>query len=64
MVVSTTFYRLDRNDDNRLTRAELGSVRPSNSFSSLDANGDSRISLGEWPGRIARSMNRMRTATG
>jgi Ca2+-binding EF-hand superfamily protein len=43
-----TFYRLDENDDGRLTRAELGSTR-SNSFASIDANRDDRISLGEWP---------------
>ena len=44
------FYRLDRNNDGRLTRAEFGSVRgSSSSFNALDINGDGRITLGEWP---------------
>jgi Ca2+-binding EF-hand superfamily protein len=44
------FYRLDRNNDGRLTRAEFGSVRSSSSsFDALDINGDGRITLGEWP---------------
>jgi Ca2+-binding EF-hand superfamily protein len=42
-----TFYQLDRNNDNRITRAELTQGRRAN-FASLDANGDGRISLGEW----------------
>jgi Ca2+-binding EF-hand superfamily protein len=42
-----TFYQLDRNNDNRITRAELTNGRRAN-FASLDANGDGRISLGEW----------------
>jgi Ca2+-binding EF-hand superfamily protein len=42
-----TFYDLDRNNDNRITRAELTQGRRAN-FASLDANGDGRISLGEW----------------
>jgi hypothetical protein len=42
-----TFYDLDRNGDNRITREELNRGRRSN-FATLDANGDSRISLGEW----------------
>lgn len=41
------FYQLDRNNDNRVTRAELNQGRRSN-FAALDANGDGRISLGEW----------------
>ncbi len=44
-----TFYRLDRNDDGRLTRAEMGSARNSSPFAAMDTNGDRRISLGEWP---------------
>jgi hypothetical protein len=43
------FYRLDRNNDGRLTRAEMGSAPNGSSFASMDANGDRRISLGEWP---------------
>lgn len=42
-----TFYDLDRNRDNRITRQELNGSRRSN-FASLDANGDGRISLSEW----------------
>ena len=42
-----TFYQLDRNDDSRITRAELNQGRR-NTFASLDANGDGRINLGEW----------------
>jgi len=42
-----TFYTLDTNNDNRITRAELNRGRRVN-FASLDANGDGRISLGEW----------------
>ena len=42
-----TFYQLDRNNDNQLTRAELNRGRRAN-FASLDANGDNRISLSEW----------------
>jgi Ca2+-binding EF-hand superfamily protein len=42
-----TFYQLDRNGDNRISRDELNaSRRPT--FQSLDVNGDGRISLGEW----------------
>ena len=43
------FYRLDRNDDGRLTRAELGSAPNGSTFASMDTNGDRRISLAEWP---------------
>ena len=43
------FYRLDQNDDNRLSRAELGSTRATNSFTALDTDGDNRITLSEWP---------------
>ena len=42
-----TFYDLDQNRDNRLTRQELNRGRRSN-FAALDVNGDGRISLGEW----------------
>jgi len=42
-----TFYQLDRNNDNRITRAELNAGRRG-TFASLDANGDNRITLGEW----------------
>ncbi|HTI44229.1 MAG TPA: phycobilisome rod-core linker polypeptide [Vicinamibacterales bacterium] len=42
-----TFYDLDQNNDNRLTRQELNRGRRSN-FAALDANGDGHISLGEW----------------
>ena len=44
-----TFYRLDRNDDGRLTRAEMGSGPNPSPFATMDTNGDRRISLGEWP---------------
>lgn len=44
-----TFDRLDRNGDGRLSRVELGSVRPPTPFASIDTNGDGRITLGEWP---------------
>lgn len=41
------FYQVDRNNDSRLSRAELNQgVR--STFASLDVNGDNRISLGEW----------------
>jgi Ca2+-binding EF-hand superfamily protein len=43
------FYRLDRNNDSKLTRAELGAVQTSSPFAMMDTNSDSRISLGEWP---------------
>jgi len=43
------FYRLDRNNDGRLTRAEMGSARNSSPFGMIDTNGDGRITLGEWP---------------
>jgi Ca2+-binding EF-hand superfamily protein len=42
-----TFYDLDRNGDNRITRAELNRGRRA-TFAALDANGDNRITLGEW----------------
>jgi Ca2+-binding EF-hand superfamily protein len=42
-----TFYDLDTNNDNRITRAELNRGRRAN-FAALDANGDGRITLGEW----------------
>lgn len=42
-----TFYQLDRDNDGRITRAELNNGRRSN-FAALDANGDGRIALGEW----------------
>jgi Ca2+-binding EF-hand superfamily protein len=44
-----TFDRLDRNRDGRLTRAELGSIRPAAAFATLDANGDGRLTMSEWP---------------
>jgi hypothetical protein len=43
------FYRLDRNDDSKLTRAELGAVQTSSPFAMMDTNRDNRVSLGEWP---------------
>jgi Ca2+-binding EF-hand superfamily protein len=43
------FYRLDRNNDGKLSRAEMGAVQSSSSFAGMDTNGDRRISLGEWP---------------
>jgi Ca2+-binding EF-hand superfamily protein len=43
------FYRFDRNNDGRITRAEMGSAPNTTSFASMDSNGDRRISLGEWP---------------
>lgn len=42
-----TFYNLDRNNDNRISRAELNNGRRA-TFNALDANGDGRITLGEW----------------
>jgi Ca2+-binding EF-hand superfamily protein len=42
-----TFYQLDRNNDDRITRAELNVGRRT-TFAALDANGDNRITLGEW----------------
>jgi Ca2+-binding EF-hand superfamily protein len=42
-----TFYQLDRNGDNRITRAEMNGGRRG-TFQTLDTNGDNRISLGEW----------------
>ncbi len=42
-----TFYQLDRNNDNRISRAEMNNGRRS-SFAALDSNGDGRITLGEW----------------
>ena len=44
-----SFYRLDRNDDGKVTRAEMGSGRNPSPFAMMDTNGDRRISLGEWP---------------
>ena len=44
-----TFYRLDRNDDGRISRAEMGSGSNPTPFASMDANRDGHISLGEWP---------------
>jgi hypothetical protein len=44
-----TFDRFDSNRDGRLTRAEIGSVRPPAAFRSVDANGDGRITITEWP---------------
>lgn len=44
-----TFDRFDRNRDGRLTRAELGGVRPQAAFTTIDSNRDGRITLGEWP---------------
>jgi hypothetical protein len=43
------FYRLDRNNDGKLTRAEFGTVQTSSPFAAIDTNGDGRITLGEWP---------------
>jgi len=42
-----TFYQLDRNGDNRITRAEMNGGRRG-TFQTLDTNGDNRITLGEW----------------
>ncbi len=42
-----TFYQLDRNNDNRIARAELNAGRRG-TFVALDSNGDNRITLGEW----------------
>jgi Ca2+-binding EF-hand superfamily protein len=42
-----TFYQLDRNNDNRISRDELNAGRRT-SFAALDVNGDGRITLGEW----------------
>jgi hypothetical protein len=54
-----TFYDLDSNNDNRLTRAELNRGRRA-TFAALDANGDDRISLAEW-GWSHRSFDEMDT---
>ena len=43
------FYQLDRNNDGRISKAELSNGSRT-SFDALDANGDGRISLGEWQG--------------
>jgi Ca2+-binding EF-hand superfamily protein len=52
-----TFYDLDTNKDNRITRAELNRGRRP-TFAALDANGDGRITLGEW-GWSHRSFDEM-----
>jgi Ca2+-binding EF-hand superfamily protein len=44
-----TFDRFDRNRDGRLTRSEIGSVRPPAAFRSIDTNGDGRVTMTEWP---------------
>ena len=54
-----TFYALDRNGDNRITRAELNQGRRA-TFAALDVNGDNRITLGEW-GWSHRSFDDMDT---
>jgi len=54
-----TFYQLDRNNDNRISRAELNQGRRAN-FAALDANGDDRITLNEW-GWSHRSFDQMDT---
>ena len=54
-----TFYQLDRNNDSRITRAELNQGRRT-TFAALDANGDGRINLGEW-GWSHRSFDDMDT---
>jgi Ca2+-binding EF-hand superfamily protein len=54
-----TFYQLDRNNDSRITRAELNQGRRT-TFAALDANGDGRITLGEW-GFSHRSFDEMDT---
>jgi len=54
-----TFYDLDTNNDNRISRAELNRGRRA-TFSALDANGDGRISLSEW-GWSHRSFDEMDT---
>ncbi len=43
------FYRLDRNNDGRLSRAEMGVAVSGSSFDAIDTNRDGRITLGEWP---------------
>lgn len=43
-----TFYRLDRNNDNKLSRAEIGTVSGT-PFNNVDTNRDGRIALSEWP---------------
>jgi len=42
-----TFYDLDSNGDNRVTRVELNRGRRA-TFAALDVNGDNRITLSEW----------------
>jgi len=42
-----SFYQLDRNNDNRISRAELNTGRRA-TFASLDERRHSRITLGEW----------------
>ena len=42
-----TFYDLDTNNDDRISRAELNRGRRAN-FAALDVNGDNRITLNEW----------------
>jgi len=54
-----TFYTLDRNNDSRITRAELNQGRRA-TFAALDQNGDNRITLSEW-GWSHRSFDDMDT---
>jgi len=49
MPANGRFSYLDVNNDNRLTRAELGSASNSSPFAMIDTDGDGRITLGEWP---------------
>jgi EF hand len=50
------FYRLDRNHDNRLTRAEMGSASNSSPFAMIDTHGDGRITRDEFrTGAVPRS---------
>jgi hypothetical protein len=43
------FYRLDRNDDGKLARNEMGSGQNPSPFATMDTNRDNRVTLGEWP---------------